>query len=48
MLDTEANYWLISDQTLKEKKKICMELEFMELEFQNTTIWSLKLHYKAP
>ena len=21
MLDTEANYWLISDQTLKEKKK---------------------------
>ena len=25
-----------------------MELEFMELEFQNTTIGSLKRHYKAP
>ena len=24
-----------------------MELEFMELEFQNTTLGSLKRHYKA-
>ena len=26
------------NQTKKKKKKICMELEFREIEFQNATI----------
>ena len=26
------------DQTLKKKKKNCIELNFMEIEFQNATI----------
>ena len=32
----------------KKKKKTCMELEFMELKFQNATIGFLKHHYRAP